>query len=246
LVIFAIKSGDFSNDKPMSMTWAYVLLLLLSVLELFYFLVLKGGTWFCSPDQVGWILTVVNFILYAALIALQYTVFNVMSNIITHRSIMGSYKIGIISAAVGIGLLLVQSHFYKGNNTLYIIALVILFGGQVVQLVVNILHYGVFFSLAISIIYLICFTALLVLFANFLQLLFIAFLAYCFIAALADNSKSPSRSSTSSNDGNGNGGSNWGWAKNCRHFRETGMMCHLGYAHECGLLKSGRCQHGQM
>jgi hypothetical protein len=244
LVIFAGKSGISNGGEPISMTWAYVLLLFLSVMELVYFLVLKGGTWFCSPDKVGWLMTIVDFILYAALIIMQYRVVGFMSRYITGRSIFGGYKTGIISAAVGIGILIFQQFYFKDNSGLHTIAYVILFGGQVAQFVVNMFRYGVFFSLAVSVIYLICFTALVVLFANFLQLLLIAFLIYCFISALADNSKSPSQpSGTEASGGQGSPAI----ASSCPYYdRMSGSMdeCgYLGYAgSKCTMYSSGSCR----
>jgi hypothetical protein len=188
------------TEKLETFTSAYVILLFISVLELLYFLALKGNTWFCSPGKVGWLWTIINFILYAGIIIAQYKVFDILTHRITQRGIYSSYNIGIISAAVGIIMLLLYSYHFEQYEILRVTALIILIGGQAMQFIVNVVHYGLTYGPAVSIIYIICFSALLLVIAYFLKLLLIVYLGYCLLAAFGSLSKSSDSSTSDESD----------------------------------------------
>ena len=171
------------DKENRTMSFAYVILFFISVLELLYFFALDGNEWFCFPGTVGWFRTIFNFVLYGGIVILQYVVFNMLANRITQRGTYGGYRIGIISAVVAIFILLLHVHYFETSDILHIAGLIILIGGQTVQFVVNVARYGFMYGTTVSLTYMICFSAFLITLAHFLGLLLIVYLGYCLISA---------------------------------------------------------------
>lgn len=241
IAIFAIKD-------IFSISGMYSIFLFISILELIYFLGLGGDAWFCSPEKVGWLWTVINFVLFAGVLYLQYYTFGLLTKRLTGRSVFSSFPIGIISGSIGVGLWL----WMPDNQTAVFIALGILSLGQLVQLIINISRYGFLRGLFVSILYILCFTALVIGLFYLLKILLIIFLVGClilgFISSAGSSSSSSSGSSNSSSSDSESSGGGWGLgARNCSHFHEGSMMCdfYVGGRHECGYYRTGKCQHGQ-
>ncbi|WP_390553582.1 hypothetical protein [Alistipes indistinctus] len=241
IAVFAIKD-------IFSISGMYSIFLFISILELIYFLGLGGDAWFCSPEKVGWLWTVINFVLFAGVLYLQYYTFGLLTKRLTGRGVFSSFPIGIISGSIGVGLWL----WMPDNQTAVYIALAILSLGQLVQLIINISRYGFLRGFFVSILYILCFTALVIGLFYLLKILLIIFLVGClilgFISSAGASSSSSSGSSNSSSSDSESSGGGWGLgARNCSHFHEGSMMCdfHVGGRHECGYYRTGKCQHGQ-
>lgn len=222
----------------------YAVFLFISVMELIYFLVLDGDTWFCFPARVGWLWTVINFLLFTGTLFLQYKSFALFTSGITGKGIIPSFPIGIISGVAGTGLWLLQFHSYPDNNTLMYIALGTIILGQLVQLIVNISRLGFLYGILLSVLYIICFTALVIAMWHLLKILLILFLVYClflgFISSIGSKSSSSSTGTTLSEG-------SLGIARTCRYF-DNDQLCDYygtpGSRSDCGMLSEGKCQHG--
>lgn len=199
-LVYFVFMAQFLADmekEERTMAFAYVFLFLISVLELLYFVALKGVSWFCWPSEVGWLWTIINFVLYGGVVVFQYSIFNTLAGRITQRGIYGGYAVGIVSAVAGIALLMLRSAFFSQSAGLHIAALAIIIGGQAVQFVINVSRYGLAYGATVSAVYIVCFSAFLLALAHFVGLLLIVYLGYCLVSVLGGMK---SGSSSSEND----------------------------------------------
>lgn len=125
-IIFIIRR--IRGESPLTDTQFFihlVLFFILCVLELYYFGWLKAGIWFCKPGEVGWVWTVINFLIFGAVVYNQIKAyFNGLEDIIYHSNYV-DYRIGLYSYAGAIVAGLICTFFFPLLVKVVIIALVL-------------------------------------------------------------------------------------------------------------------------
>lgn len=178
----------------------YTLFIALCFFQVYYFLILKEDTWFCSPDKVGWVWTIVNFFLYAGILFNQFLAFlDIMGNL-QYNSNYIDYRIGFYSIGIAIGLCIIGFFFFAP----FIPIIIILFGiAQLVQIVLiftkNGNQWG--YSIASTVFYLVGLVSFLITLAYFIPLLIIALLVWIVLCILGSSSSSSCSGCRSYNNG---------------------------------------------
>lgn len=102
VVGFANKGGDTSQE---SMFVQAGLFLLLSIMELVQFFFVEDPIWFCTPDKVGWIWTIINALLMLFIFINQVRLFKHTLDLANlHADRDCSWLWGLIGLPVGLGV----------------------------------------------------------------------------------------------------------------------------------------------
>lgn len=174
--------------------WLKVIVLFtISILEIIHFVVLGAGTWFCSFGKVGFIMTIVNFILFCGVIATQiFASYGTLENF-QDKSKEITYNISIYSLAIGIPTLLIAAFFVNGEIEVYMLSIIIAF--QIAQIIRIALSSKANWEIAIvhALFYLIVGVAVLITLFKFILLLIIAVIACVVLGGFSSSSSSSSR-----------------------------------------------------
>lgn len=118
MVCIGWLSKSDTYDFTESATGFYIssaIFLALCVSEVIYFATYKGdNTWFCSPNKVGWIWTIINFILFALLLFYQVISFvrlNYASCYHGGRTI--DFRLGVYGWGIGVIAVIISVIFFK-------------------------------------------------------------------------------------------------------------------------------------
>ncbi|MDR1340297.1 MAG: hypothetical protein LBK58_09635 [Prevotellaceae bacterium] len=115
------------------------LFLAVSGIEILYFFG-SGSIWFCTPDRVGWLWTVINFILLCGVVYNQvYCYISILEDIPARNNVECDYSLGWLSAVGGVILGFIFALFFKAGH-LYLFAIVVLL--QIVQIIMIFKCYG--------------------------------------------------------------------------------------------------------
>ena len=178
-----------------------ILFLGLCTLEMIY-LASTGGSssealWFCQPSEVGWVWTVINFLLFGGVLINQFLcLFDTIGDAFANGNVTCSLKIGIVSWIIAFFCALLCSFFYKDglNYVLYSLCFM-----QLVQSIRIFIRYGknILGALWAVFIYLFGSITTAILFIAYFSLLIIVLLIV-FVAGFLLQSGSSSKSSSSS------------------------------------------------
>lgn len=180
------RNPDSYHDRPSLFHVASVLFLALCVCELTYFITYTGDkTWFCSPDRVGWMATLVNFILFAIVLYLQVMAYTSLLHAADYHGRRScDYRWGLYGGACGVVAAIVSALWFKGVLSFILIGTALTQVAQLGLLVYhNIKDGGSVPNLIYSLVlYVVGFAATLVTFLNFLPMLIFALLAFFVLA----------------------------------------------------------------
>jgi hypothetical protein len=116
-----------------------------TVCELIY-IILSHGTdaiWFCTPDEVGWIWTIVNFIIFVGLMYNQVLcIFTTINDIQSKSGCQFGIKLGLYSVIGGIIACIITLNFFQSLTLYVVIAVAICQIIQIIQMVKAILPGG--------------------------------------------------------------------------------------------------------
>lgn len=74
---FIIKRAE-ARDSSALLKTSYVISIITSYLIISYGHSVRDMTWFCSPDSVGWIMTIINFVIFGYIAKLQFENFTTL------------------------------------------------------------------------------------------------------------------------------------------------------------------------
>lgn len=189
LIIRRIKKGE-------SLTGIYHIINLASLLaifglELYYFFGIGGDIWFCYPERVGWLKTVIHFFVFGAIVFYQIrSYFATLVEIQENIKQKINYCIGKYSV-IALVLLAIISLIYEMNIEGYIaIAFVV---AQLIQMGLILWAHGkhFFYGIINVIFYLAGAVATLWVIANFLFLLAIVVIAIFALQMIGSTANNP-------------------------------------------------------
>ena len=112
---FSNKGGDASKESMYAQTGLF---LLLSIMELVQFFIVEDPIWFCTPDKVGWMWTIINALLLIFIFFNQVKLFKHTLDLANeHAGRDCSWLWGLIGLPVGIGFglwLISENHVFWG------------------------------------------------------------------------------------------------------------------------------------
>lgn len=200
---YGIKDDD--DDESLRKGFIYFLaiaFIALCCLEIYYFSGYNGDvTWFCSPDKVGWIMTIVNFFIYGAMLVGQFAAFlHLLSDL---DYVGGRYSYWIVCfGAIGASIVLLilgiffdwapvaAGYLFVGSQLLWPVWLVIS----------NIRSQGSWINLALTYsLYILGAVALLLCVIHFIPLLIVAVVGFIGVAIIGHGGSSQTSSSSDSN-----------------------------------------------
>lgn len=128
------KDGDIPLENGLHMA-NWILLLLISLLEIFYIVSLgKDSIWFCNPYQVGWLWTIINFLTFAFVVSNQLLSYlNTLRDVQYNSYASFSWKWGLYSWPIALGSAIICGLFYQ-NGLIIVGALFLIV--QLVQIVI--------------------------------------------------------------------------------------------------------------
>lgn len=182
--------------------------LLTFIAEIIYFLTYDGYiTWFCSPNEVGWIWTIINFFIFGFVTYYQIIYFIEVVTAVDSLGYRGvNYKLGLYSFPAAIVAFLLSEIFADNEyNTLIFIVFLLC---QVIQ-VGMIIYQGVTskshpMNIILGVtLYILGYVATTILLINFLILLVLVLIILFFIAALGHKGVSSRYCSNCSHYNNG-------------------------------------------
>lgn len=162
-------------------------------LELYYFFGIGGDIWFCYPDHVGWLKTIIHFfvfgfIVYHQILSYVTTLFEMQYNGARRRI---DYRFGKYSA-IGLLLFSLVSLIYDTQYIAYIALAFII--AQLIQIGIILQAHGrcVFSGIVNVIFYMAGAVATLWTVANFLYLLIIVLIALLMLSFIGSTANNPS------------------------------------------------------
>lgn len=196
-VLFFFRMGR-KEDEPLEggffvVNW--ILFCVISVIEIFYVLSMGSGTiWFCKPGEVGWIWTIVDFVLFGFVVYNQLLCFfNVLSDVQYNSCALFDWRWGIFSWPIAAVAGIVCQFFYKEGlifvGTLFLICQLI----QIILIFTRVVPRGGWgYAFLCTIIYLLGSVATVAILAHFLVLLIIVLIGLLILSSLGSR-RSPTR-----------------------------------------------------
>lgn len=189
LLIRLKRSGN--SGKPLEGWLHYVnviLFLSLALVEILYVMAMgHKTTWFCMPEEVGWGWTIINFIVFAAVVYNQLMCyFDTLRDLQYNSYSTFGWRWGVLSWPIALVAMIVSGFFFEPG---ILIALVLLLIAQLVQIIlifINVIPVGgLFNSLLITIVYILGSIATVAILIHFLALLIIVIIGYFFLMIFA-------------------------------------------------------------
>lgn len=209
IVVLTVISKRVENNPGMLISACLVFILLAGVEFAYQYFYGDDFRWFCDPNTVGWVMTIVNFIIFGVAVLMQsYSYINIVGEMRDRGYNDFSFMWGLISVIVGV-VLLIFIRDEIARRGIYILVGVI----QLVQ--IGILYAKVaprdgwlrttFYAIA----YLVGLAATLLLLINFIALFIIAAIGFILLRAFAEG-------------GSQSGGRRCG---NCIHLDKSSNYC---------------------
>ncbi len=168
---------------------------MVSLLEMFYVASLgQQVTWPCKPDQVGWLWTVINFLIFSFVLYNQLMCYlNILRDLQYHSYASFSWKWGLYSWPIAIAIAVICSFFYEPGlifvGVLFLIA-------QLVQLGIIFRRVipkgGWMYAFLCATVYLVGSVAIAAVFLHFLMILLLVAAAIFVLAVLGNGEHSGS------------------------------------------------------
>ena len=140
LILFFMR-GAKENDQPRQGA-SYViyntLFLIVCVLEIIF--ALMDNLWFCDPNEVGWVWTVINFLLFGGILYNQYLcLFDVINDVFANSKARYDLRLGYFSYIAGFVCALICSFFYKEGLPWVCLGLAMM---QIIQSILIFIRFG--------------------------------------------------------------------------------------------------------
>lgn len=133
-ILVLILRRIFINYDTTRISIGVIGLIATCTMELFYFIHYNVGIpWFCTPDTIGWLWTIINFLLYGFILSNQIRLcFEVIAELSKDNAF--NLQIGIFSIPIAVILFII---FYIADIDMIAYILGGLMLAQVVQIIVN-------------------------------------------------------------------------------------------------------------
>ena len=199
LVLFFIRKirGDSPlNDSGSLYMINWILFLIVAILELVYVTIMGSDSiWFCIPDKVGWLWTIVDFFVFGFIVYNQFMCFfNTLDD--TSYNSYGSFdrRWGIYSwAGVVVGGI-ISGIFFPAALPFVLLAFVICQIIQIVQIFKGVLpHGGLGYAFLCTAVYLLGSLSTIMILAHFVVLLIIVLVGYLILSFISASNKGSSR-----------------------------------------------------
>lgn len=192
LFFFRKNRGNVPLDGGMH-TANCILFLTVCILELVY-VMLQGGNaiWFCSPNKVGWIWTIVNFLIFGFVVYNQFLCFfNTLEDVEFASGSSFDKRWGIYSWGGGIVAGVVSGFFFPSATTFVFVLFAICQIIQIVLIFRNVTPFGGFGNAVLCVVvYLLGSVSTVVILAHFVVLLIIVLIGFLVLSALGHSSNS--------------------------------------------------------
>lgn len=105
---------DQIKSRPGYFWITSLLFLTLCIVEFLYFKSASNPIWFCTPDEVGWIMTIIDFFLFGAFAYYQLLLFSfLMVASSGHGGNSYDFRVGYIAWGVGLVAVIICNFFFK-------------------------------------------------------------------------------------------------------------------------------------
>ncbi len=191
-IVTVVQIASQEGDRYKYTKWLFyitsIVFLALSLSEIVYFLAFDGSKiWFCMPSQVGWLMTVVDYILFGILLYGQIMAFMSLihaSNYLGCRN--SNISVGYYGWIAGIIALIVTAIFFKAYVNYVALAII---GVQTIQLIMfvyyNIKDGGGWLNLIFTIVlYTLGSIATIIALLHFLTLTIVVIIGYIVLRAI--------------------------------------------------------------
>lgn len=201
LYLIRIKRGDDDTLEGGLYITNWLIFLIMSGIELLY--VISRGTesiWFCKPDTVGWMWTIINFLIFGFVVYNQFICyFNTLEDLRENTSADFNLKWGLYSWPIGIAATIACSIFFAPGLLFVGIAFVIV---QIVQIVIifsDVLSNSNWSNAILcAVFYIVGSLATAAILIYFMTLLIIVLIAWLILAAIGNSGTKTQRCSTCS------------------------------------------------
>ena len=191
LIIRKRRGDDPLEGTEYSINW--ILFLTVSILELVYISLMGSDTiWFCIPDKVGWLWTIIDFIIFGFVVYNQIMCyFNTLVDVEYNSGGGFDKRWGLYSWAGGIITAILSGIFFPTALPFILIAFIICQLIQIVLIFKGTLSYGgVGNAFLCTAVYLLGSLASILILAHFVVLLIIVLVAYFILSIIGKTSSS--------------------------------------------------------
>jgi hypothetical protein len=171
-------------------TLNWILFLVLAMLEIVYVMAMGSDSlWFCMPGTVGWLWTVINFLVFGFVVFNQFMCFmNTLQDIQYNAGVSFGWKWGIYSWPVALVAAIILGFIYPPG---ILVVGALFFMAQGVQIVIvlknTILNGGIFPAVLAVVVYLAGAIATAAILVHFLVLLLVVLVGFAILSALGSS-----------------------------------------------------------
>lgn len=241
MVLYFIVAGVFRNREKISFAVRYFIMVAMFALEIFYAAFAGYDFWFCDPEQIGWLLAILWTLVSLGVVFIQFKLFMGMLGQMMDLSRSFNVSVGVILFTVIAVVMFIYAIFTGGlsdkQNTWLIITLL---GTQALQVIISLVQlrrYPVYALMAVILIPLGTFAALLMALSVFKFAVLVA------LILLALGGIGAGKGSGAAVSGDVRGPREW--AKRCPYFRDSGERCEFQSC-DCTIITKNKCDFGQM
>ena len=197
LIVYLFFDEDYDTNRPEVSVIDYVILFFflgLCVCEIIQFLGYQGDTtWFCSPHIVGWIWTIVNFIVFTAVIYAQVMSFILILGFLDSLGNRDSHWRWNFYAIIACVVIAIIGIFYEPMLTVaFVLFALTILAWPFVLIYYNIQYQGSWMNLVISyVFYLFGLFSIIVTLAKYIPLLMVAIVGFIILKIIGSDSRSP-------------------------------------------------------
>lgn len=194
------REGGYLDNPLHTINWITIIINALAQLSYLYALG-DNATWFCSPSQVGWLWSILNFLLFSSVVYIQIKAFlETLEDFNYNHGGDVKWKLGLYAWPAAAVLYIASSYLLAELVYLVFIALLIVQTIQVIRIFKEISYYdGWGYALLVAVFYLILSATTLWLVVHFIPLLVVALLAFVVLYILSSGSDKTTSSSESDN-----------------------------------------------
>ena len=142
VILFFMRIAKKKDEPRQGITYVIsnILFLTTCTLEIMYTIAVDNGLWFCLPEEVGWLWTVINFFLFAGIVINQVLyLFDILADVLANGNTRCDFRLGLYSWVGAFICGIFCRFFYQaGLPWVYTILCIM----QLVQLVLIFKSYG--------------------------------------------------------------------------------------------------------
>ncbi len=208
------------DDSEMLYKVNWILFLTVTVLELVYLAIMgSDAIWFCSPDEVGWLWTIIDFFIFAFIVYNQFMCFfNTLEDVVYNSCGSFDRRWGFYSWAGGIVGGIITGIFFHAAVPYVLVAFVIC---QIIQIVLIfrgvVPRGGLKYAFLCTAVYLLGSISTVWILGHFVLLLLIVLAGYLILSILGSSSRRTDSSSE--------GSSRRRCCENCRSYYGDKKYC---------------------